>query len=116
MRRRKNFGEYISELQMSRKISQLQNAVKNLVSCKMAINLNVLRSLVKNRIFCNLESQLIVAMESDWLFMRDAQFRKKADEPGNFSSSVGHNPIFSFSRALRNSRLFLKLPADGRIA
>jgi len=82
----------------------------NLLTDKVDVNLNVLRSLMMNWVSGHIDSTNIVTKDNRSLLERNMEFLKKLAQPTTFSHNVSHCPVLCLITRTRNCVLPLGLP------
>ena len=105
-------GKDVSKLQLSRDITERNEAIQQLFTNKMTIQFNVLGPLMENRILGNVDGSLVITLDRDRSDVINGELMKQPAKPCQFSNQSAETPIFCFSRREGNSTLLLGLPRD----
>jgi len=82
----------------------------NLLTDKVDVNLNVLRSSMVNWVSCHIDSTNIVTKDNRSLLERKMKFLKKLTQPTTLSHNVSNCPVLGLGTRTRNCVLPLGLP------
>jgi len=82
----------------------------DLLTDKVDVNLNVLRSSMVNWVSCHIDSTNIVTKDNRSLLERKMKFLKKLTQPTTLSHNVSNCPILGLGTRTRNCVLPLGLP------
>lgn len=110
-----SFCKCICKLCMSGNIRRLQIVTNNLITDEVTIHVNMLSTLMKDGILCNMQRNLIVAVELYRHRMTDPKAGKNSLDPLQFTRGTSHRPILSFSGRTRYCMLFFGFPRNWRV-
>ena len=108
------FGEDIGNLISRRNRVKMHNAIANMLTDEMAIDLNVFGTIMEDIIVSNLHGTAIVTMEGSSTRMRNTHVRKQLSKPNELLRSISESTVLSLSAGASNNRLFLALPRNKR--
>ena len=111
-----NFGEEICRL-IFRGDSHEANCIEgDMLTNKLAINLNMLCSFMKDIVMSNLNSTPIITCKCCWKILRNSHVWEQPAELDDFLSGVCKNTIFGFCTRTRYQWLFLTTPRYERVS
>ncbi|CAL5436186.1 unnamed protein product [Camellia sinensis] len=113
--RRMSFGEDISRLINRRNRMEMDCTTSDVLTNKMAVNLNVLGAIMKNIIVSNLKSTVIVTKEVSSTRGGNTHVSEEPTKPKKFLSSISKSTVFGLSSGTSSKRLFLAAPRNKRI-
>src|SRR6185312_432194 len=82
----------------------------DLLTDKVDVNLNVLRSSMVNWVSCHIDSTNIVTKDNRSLLERKMKFLKKLTQPTTLSHNMSNCPVLGLGTRMRNCVLPLGLP------
>ncbi|GMP60350.1 hypothetical protein CsSME_00023252 [Camellia sinensis var. sinensis] len=110
-----SFGEDISRLINRRDRMEMDSTTSDVLTNKMAVNLNVLGAIMKNIIVSNLKSTVIVTKEVSSTRGGNTHVSKKPTKPEKLLSSISQSTVFGLGTGTSSKRLFLAAPRNKRI-
>ena len=92
----------------------MHNAIANMMTDEMAINLNVFGTIMEDIIVSNLYGTAIVTMEGSSTGMRNTHVKKQPLKPNELLHSISESTVLSLSAEASNNCLFLASPRNKR--
>ena len=92
----------------------MHNAIANMLTDEMAIDLNVFGTIMEDIIVSNLYATAIVTMKGSSTGMRNTHVRKQPSKPNELLRRISESTVLSLSAKTSNNRLFLASPRTKR--
>jgi hypothetical protein len=110
--REESLGEEICQLMLRRNRKEFHKASKELLSNKMTINFEMLRSFMKNGVSSNMNRTTIVTIKDRRFVASELQIPEQIEQPLKLTCSSSKSPILRFRRRTRHGELLLRAPRD----
>ena len=110
----KRLSEDIRMIVSTDNMYELDEALLDLITRRVTINLYVFRAFMKHRIRGYIYRGLTITVKTRWSFLRETQIPQELSQPLHLTSCNRHGAILCLGRRMRHYFLFLCFPRNWR--